>query len=216
MNFGRYRKPQYKTGLLTNKELPKKKDFFNHFNQPTPLNQSKFLPRNRCISKMMVRPSEETVLMNENIMPVPRSAIERKLIQSKLNKTQNVIMITEEKKKIYTPNITMEEITQYEKPIIHKEEHKPKPILLKNKPLFMISTKNCKLLNRKSCIGGIIADVQSRLPPILYRVNRGDNTSLLPYKIRINTNEIIRLNIKNLLKEKNDDLMNLSIFLRKK
>ena len=59
-----------------------------------------------------------------------------------------------------------------------------------NKPIFVISTKNKKWINKKCFIGKLIDDVQRRIPPVEYKANRGDNSIVNVITRRANASPI--------------------------
>lgn len=148
--------------------------------------------------------------INKNILPAPRTPIERKIVKSR-----NIIYSTTDRNnKALLVNNRL-----YHHNKLNKAKEK-KQIYLRNellvdKPLFIISTKNSKSLNKRSCLGGLIDSIQSRLPPILYRANRGDETSLLPFHAKSVKNqqklyfldeiqEAPKINLSIILKSRNE------------
>jgi len=79
------------------------------------------------------------------------------------------------------------------------------------KPIFVCSTNSKKTVINKRCfVGKLIGTIQKKLPPALYRANRGDETSLLPNIVKQNTRSILGkdLNTKLKIQDIESDYMN--------
>eukprot|EP00826_Nyctotherus_ovalis_P014486 TRINITY_DN14041_c0_g5_i1.p1 TRINITY_DN14041_c0_g5~~TRINITY_DN14041_c0_g5_i1.p1 ORF type:complete len:219 (+),score=32.63 TRINITY_DN14041_c0_g5_i1:95-751(+) len=113
-------------------------------------------------------------LVNENILPLPKSKTNERLHLARTNARSYSFA----KDCIRKSPMQKNEMCAYRS---RKTKHSHTTL---DKPLFLISTRNKRPLNKRSAMGALIKSIQTKLPPLLYKANRGDSTCSEPQEVR--------------------------------